>query len=161
MLRSVATVLIGALVSLAIGILVIFGIFAPILSVTFGLEPAQSTAVQTKPLLVFVAAFSFYFGGMAAGYRARSYRRLHGVAVVAGMFLLSPALNLVAGRNPFPQFETAGNAALGFVLLLVSGAAAYLGASRGASLYAYNQRPASERALEHAKRRRVRRFPWR
>lgn len=158
MLRSIVTVLIGALVSLAIGILVIFGIFAPILSAIFGLEPSQSTAAQTKPLLVFVAAFSFYFGGMAAGYRAHSHRRLHGVAVVAGMFLLSPALNLVAGRAPFPQLQSASNALLAAVLLVLSVGAAYLGASRGASLYVFNQRPASERARERAKQRGVRRF---
>lgn len=138
--------------------LVIFGVFAPILSALFGLEPSQSTAAQTKPLIVFAAAFSFYFGGMAAGYRARSHRRLHGVAVVVGLFLLSLVFNLLAGRAPLPQFETAGNATLGLVLLLISVGAAYLGASRGASLYAFNQRPASERARERAKQSRARRF---
>lgn len=158
MLRSVLAVFVGALISLVVGMLVIFGLIAPVLSAIFGLKPEPSTLSSTTPLLVFVAAFSFYFGGMAAGYRARSRRRLHGVAVVAVLSLISPILNLLTGRDPLPQFETPRNALLTAVLLLISLGAAYVGAGRGASLHAFNQRPANERASEHAKQRGIKRF---
>ena len=58
-------VALGVLVALTIGLLVVFGIFAPVFTAFFGMEMAASTAVPTA-MLVFAAAFSFYFGGMAA-----------------------------------------------------------------------------------------------
>lgn len=158
MFRSVFAVLLGALISLLIGTLVIQGILAPVFSAFFGLEPSQSVMGRATPLLVFVAAFSFYWGGMAAGYRARSHRRLHGVAVVVVMSLISPALNLIAGRAPLPQLESASNVLIAAALLIFSIGAAYVGASRSAALYAFNQRPAHERVQEHARKRRAGRF---
>ncbi len=158
MFRSVFAVLLGALISLVIATILTQGIISPVLSVFFGLEPSRNVMGRAAPLLVFVAAFSFYWGGMAAGYRARSHRRLHGVAVVAALFAVSPTLYLLAGKAPFPQLQTTGNALLALALLLISAGAAYVGAGRSAALYAFNQRPARERVREHAGRRRAGRF---
>src|SRR3712207_2228402 len=83
-MRSVNAVGLGVFLALLLGLLAVFGILAPILTRFLGLELVGSTALPTS-LLVFAAAFSFYFGGMAASYRAPARRRLHGtlVAVVA------------------------------------------------------------------------------
>ena len=129
----------GVLVALAIGLLVVFGIFAPVFTAFFGMEIAASTAVPTA-MLVFAAAFSFYFGGMAASYRASVRRRLHGVLVAPAAFVISPVINLATGQGMFPGVEDAVTVLLAAVFLVVSLAAAYVGARRGEALYAYNQR---------------------
>ena len=136
-----------------ISILVVFGILAPVLTAIFGLKPSQSVVTQFAPLLVFVAAFAFYFGGMAAGYKAPIQRRLHGVAVALLLFVLSPALNFIAGREPFPQFHTTGTTVLALVLLAVSLAAAYVGAARGATLWAVNEEHNRKRLARERYRR--------
>jgi peptidoglycan/LPS O-acetylase OafA/YrhL len=143
-MRSVTAVGLGVLVALALGLLVVFGILAPVFTRFFGLELAGSTAIPTT-LMVFAAAFSFYFGGMAASYRAPGRRRLHGTLVAPVAFLLSPAINLSTGEGMFPGLDTAGPILLAAVFLVVSFAASYVGARRGETLYAYNQKLARRR----------------
>ena len=143
-MRSVAAVGLGVLIALALGLLVVFGILAPVFTWTFGLELAGSTALPIT-LMVFADAFSFYFGGMAASYRAPARRRLHGTLVAPAAFVLSPAINLATGKGMFPGLETAGAILLAAVFLAVSFAASYVGARRGETLYAYNQKLARRR----------------
>jgi hypothetical protein len=138
-MRSVGAVGFGVLVALAIGLLVVFGILAPVLTTFFGLELAGSTALPIT-LMAFANAFAFYFGGMAASYRAPSRRRLHGTLVAPAAFILSPAINLVRGEDLFPGLHATGAAVLVAVFLAVSVGASYVGARRGESLYAYNQK---------------------
>src|SRR5918992_5913885 len=140
-MRSVTAVGLGVLIALAIGLLVVFGILAPVFTTFFGLELAGSTALPIT-LMVFADAFSFYFGGMAASYRAPARRRLHGTLVAPAAFVLSPAVNLATGKGLFPGMDTAGAVVLVAVFLAVSAAASYVGARRGESLYAYNQKVA-------------------
>jgi hypothetical protein len=143
-MRSVTAVGLGVLIALAIGLLVVFGILAPVFTRLFGLELAGSTALPIT-LMVFADAFSFYFGGMAASYRAPARRRLHGTLVAPAAFVLSPAINLATGKGMFPGLETAGAIMLAAVFLAVSFAASYVGARRGETLYAYNQKLARRR----------------
>ena len=134
----------GVLVALAIGLLVTFGIFAPVFTRFFGMEIATSTAVPTA-MLVFAAAFSFYFGGMAASYRAPARRRLHGTLVAPAAFVVSPVINLTTGHGMFPGVGSAVTVALVAPFLAVSVIAAYVGSRRGEALYAYNRRMAQRR----------------
>ena len=143
-MRSVTAVGLGVLIALAIGLLVVFGILAPVFTTFFGLELAGSTALPIT-LMVFADAFSFYFGGMAASYRAPARRRLHGTLVAPAAFVLSPAINLATGKGIFPGLETAGAIMLAAVFLAVSFAASYVGARRGETLYSYNQKLARRR----------------
>jgi hypothetical protein len=143
-MRSVIAVGLGVLIALAIGLLVVFGILAPVFTRFFGLELAGSTALPIT-LMVFADAFSFYFGGMAASYRAPARRRLHGTLVAPVAFIISPVVNLATGKGVFPGMETAGSIVLAAVFLAVSFAASYVGARRGEALYAYNQKLARRR----------------
>ena len=143
-MRSVIAVGLGVLIALAIGLLVVFGILAPVFTRFFGLEFAGSTALPIT-LMVFADAFSFYFGGMAASYRAPARRRLHGTLVAPVAFVLSPVINLATGKGVFPGLETAGAILLAAVFLAVSFGASYVGARRGEALYAYNQKLARRR----------------
>ena len=143
-MRSVTAVGLGVLIALAIGLLVVFGILAPVFTRVFGLEVGGSMALPTV-LLVFADAFSFYFGGMAASYRAPARRRLHGSLVAPVAFAISPAINLSTGEGMFPGLETTATVVWAAVFLLVSCAAAYVGARRGEALYAYNQKFARRR----------------
>lgn len=138
-MKSVAAVGLGVLIALAIGLLVVFGILAPVFTRFFGLEIVGSTALPIT-LMVFAAAFSFYFGGMAASYRAPARRRLHGTLVAPAAFVISPAINLATGEGMFPGLATVGAVLLAAAFLVVSLAAAYVGARRGEALYAYNRR---------------------
>ena len=138
-MKSVTAVGLGVLIALTIGLLVVFGILAPVFTTLFGLELAGSTALPII-ILVFADAFSFYFGGMAASYRAPARRRLHGTLVAPVAFAISPAINLASGEGMFPGLTTRGAVLLAAVFLAVSFAAAYVGARRGAALYAYNQK---------------------
>ena len=130
---------IGVLLALALGLLVVQGIIAPVFTRFFGLERSGPTALPLV-LLVFAAAFSFYFGGMAASYKAPSRHRLHGVLVVPAAFVLSLGINLALGRELLPGIDGPGTLGLVTVFLLVSTAASYVGAKRGATLYAHNQK---------------------
>ena len=138
-MKSVTAVGLGVLIALTIGLLVVFGILAPVFTTLFGLELAGPTALPII-ILVFADAFSFYFGGMAASYRAPARRRLHGTLVAPVAFAISPAINLASGEGLFPGLNTRGAVLLAAVFLAVSFAAAYVGARRGAALYAYNQK---------------------
>lgn len=137
--------------ALLLGLLLVFGIFAPLLSAIFGLKVARASAVPTiMPLIVFADGFGFYFGGMLAGYYARQCRVLHGVLVAVTAFVLSPAINLVSGRGAFPAVDTTWTVVLLVALFAVSVGAAYIGARRGAALYSFNlghlrKREAAER----------------
>lgn len=138
-MKSVTAVGLGVLIALVVGLLVVFGILAPVFTSFFGLEFAGSTALPIT-LMVFADAFAFYFGGMAASYRAPSRRRLHGVLVAPAAFLISPVINVLSGQGLFPGMESTVTAALVVAFLAVSVGAAYVGSRRGESLYAYNQR---------------------
>ena len=138
-MRSVNAVGLGVFLALLLGLLAVFGILAPVLTRFLGLELVGSTALPTS-LLVFTAAFSFYFGGMAASYRAPARRRLHGTLVAVVAFAISPTINLVTGEGLFPGIDTGRAVLLAGVFLAVSVAASYVGARRGEALYAHNQR---------------------
>lgn len=103
MTKSLVAVLLGVLISLVVGLLLVFGILFPLFAAfrgggRFGLEIAGSTAFPLV-LLVFAAALAFYFGGMAAGYYAPSRRRLHGVLAALAAFVISPIINVASGRG--------------------------------------------------------------
>ena len=120
LMRSIMAVGIGLLLALVLGLLVVQGIFAPVLTRFFGLERAGPASLPLV-LLVFAAAFSFYFGGMAASYKAPSRHRLHGVLVVPLAFVLSLVLNLVLGKGFLPGVDGAWAAGLVAIFLVVSG----------------------------------------
>ena len=138
-MKSVKAVGIGVLLALAIGLLVVQGIIAPVFTRFFGME---RTGPDTLPLilLLFASAFSFYFGGMAASYKAPTRHVLHGVLVVPTAFVLASALNLVLGRGPLPGIQGAGGLFLVVAFILISTAASYVGGRRGAEIYAHNQK---------------------
>jgi hypothetical protein len=138
-MRSVNAVGLGVFLALLLGLLAVFGILAPILTRFLGLELVGSTALPTS-LLVFAAAFSFYFGGMAASYRAPARRRLHGTLVAVVAFAISPTINLVTGKALFPGLDTSRAVLLAAVFLALSVAASYVGARRGEALYSYNRK---------------------
>ena len=138
-MRSVNAVGLGVFLALLLGLLAVFGILAPILTRFLGLELVGSTALPTS-LLVFAAAFSFYFGGMAASYWAPARRRLHGTLVAVVAFAISPTINLATGKGMFPGLDTSRAVLLATVFLAVSVAASYVGSRRGEALYAHNQR---------------------
>ncbi len=143
MMKSIFAVLIGILLALVVGALVIFGIAAPVFTRFFGPELA-STGLPAV-LVLFAAAFAFYFGGMVASYKAPSRRRLHGVLVGLASFAISPLVNLAApdvtvrGGDPFANLRTPGALLFTGVLLVVVLAASYVGALRGEALFAHNQ----------------------
>ncbi len=137
-MRSVTAVGMGVLLALLIGLLAVFGILAPVLTRLLGLELVGSTALPTY-LLVFAAAFSFYFGGMAASYWAPARRRLHGTLVALVAFAISPSINLVSGKDMFPGLDTTRAVVLAAVFLAVSVVASYVVSRRGETLYAHNQ----------------------
>ena len=143
-MRSIMAVGIGLLLSLALGLLVVQGIFAPVFTRIYGLE-REGPAALPLVLLVFAAAFSFYFGGMAASYKAPFKHRLHGVLVVPTAFVLSSALNLALGKGFLPGVDGAWAIGLVVVFIVVSAAASYVGAHRGEALYAHNQKVARRR----------------
>ncbi len=138
-MRSVTSVGLGVFLALLIGLLLVFGILEPVFTRFLGMQIVTSTALPTV-LLVFAAAFSFYFGGMAASYRAPGQRRLHGVLVVPAAFLISPSINLATGKGLFPGLDSARAVLLAAVFLAVCVAASYVGARRGEMLYAHNQK---------------------
>ena len=159
-MKSVRALLFGLLLALGIGAITIFGIVAPIFTRFFG--PELTLTALPAVLVVFAAAFAFYFGGMVASYKAPSRRRLHGVAVGVVSFSISPLLNLgasalsVGANDPFANLRTPGALVFTGVLFVVVLAASYVGARRGEALYTHNQavirrqrsRKASERLSE-------------
>jgi len=143
-MRSIMAVGIGLLLALALGLLVVQGIFAPVFTRIYGLERTGPAALPLV-LLVFAAAFSFYFGGMAASYKAPFRHRLHGVLVVPAAFVLGSALNFALGKGLLPGVDGAWAVGLVLVVLVVSAAASYVGAKRGEAIYAHNQKVARRR----------------
>jgi hypothetical protein len=141
MMKSVGAVLIGILLALGIGALVIFGIVAPFFTRFFA--PQLASTALPAVIVLFAAAFAFYFGGMLASYRAPSRRLLH---VGVASFVISPAVNLAAaavgisGSDPFANLRTPGALLFTGVLFVVVLAASYVGARRGEALYIHNQR---------------------
>ena len=150
MMKSIGAVLIGILLALGIGALVIFGIAAPFFTRFFGPELA-STALPAA-IVIFGAAFAFYFGGMVASYKAPSRRRLHGVLVGVVSFVVSPVVNVAAsvvgagGADPLANLRTPGTLLLTGVLFAVVLTASYVGARRGEALFVHNQRYVRTRA---------------
>ena len=138
-MRSIMAVGIGLLLAIMLGLIVVLGILAPILTTFVGWTRSGPEALPII-LLAFAAAFSFYFGGMAASYKAPSRHRLHGVLVAPTAFVISSALNLALGKGLLPGVEGASAVGLVIIFLLVSTAASYVGALRGEALYAHNQK---------------------
>ena len=138
-MKSAKAVGIGVLLALAIGLLVVQGILAPVFTRFFGLERTGPVALPLI-LLVFASAFSFYFGAMAASYKAPSNHLLHGMLVVPTAFVLASALNLVLGKGFLPGIESTGAGLLEILFLVASVAASYVGSKRGAQIYAHNQK---------------------
>ena len=122
----------------------VFGIVWPVFEAFFGRELA-STALPVG-IVVFAAAFAFYYGGMIAAYKAPYRRRLHGVIVGVTSFVVSPLLNLGASaiatntNDPFANLRTPGAMLITGVLFAVVLAASYVGARRGESLHAHNEK---------------------
>ncbi len=155
-MKSVGIVLAGILLAIGIGALVVLGIAAPVFTRFLGPE-LVSTALSTV-VMVFAAAFAFYFGGMFASYKAPSHRRLHGVMVGVASFAVSPLLNLAAsivarGNDPLSNLRTSGALLITGVLFVTVLVASYVGARRGEALYAYNQTLIRKQKLRETGRR--------
>jgi hypothetical protein len=154
--QSIWAVALGVLLALGVALLLVFGILAPLFTAfmgggRFGLEMAGPT-VFPMALLVFSAAFSFYWGGMISSYRAPKRRRLHGTLVAPAAFAVSPVINVLSGNGIFPGLETAGQALFMVGVLLVAAAGAYVGARRGEVIHAHNQEPIRRRRLRESRR---------
>lgn len=151
--KSIWAVALGVLLALGVALLVVFGILAPLFTAfmgtgRFGLEMAGPTSFPMA-LLVFAAAFSFYWGGMISSYRAPDHRRLHGTLVAPAAFSVSPVINLLSGRGLFPGLETVGQALFMVAVLLIAVGGAYVGARRGEVIHAHNQRHIRRRQQRH------------
>ncbi len=157
-MRSVVSVAVGMLVAFVLVLLIIFGILAPVLSELFQVQPSGSAFGTFAPLLLFVSGLAFYFGGMAAAYKAPGRRLLHGTLVAPAAFVISPVVNLLAGKTPFPGLNSVGTVLLAVVFLAVSAVAAHVGARRGQTLHAHNERVLRnmQRSSEARKRREAR-----
>jgi len=144
MVQSVRAVLWGIFLALGIGALMVFGIVWPVFEAFFGRELA-STALPVG-IVVFAAAFAFYYGGMIAAYKAPYRRRIHGVIVGVTSFAVSPLLNLSATalamntNDPFANLRTPRAMLITGVLFVVVLASSYVGARRGESLHAHNEK---------------------
>jgi hypothetical protein len=147
-MRSLWALLLGIVLAWLVAALTAVGIVAPLLTGFLG-DRAVSAAL---PLVVFIAAFAFYFGGMISAYKAPSRRRVHGVAVAGVSFVFSPALNLLAGGN-FAVLREPTTLALTGVALVASLAASYVGARRGEALHDHNARVIRDRERRKAQER--------
>ena len=139
-MRSIAAIGVGMLLAFAIVLLIVFGVFAPVLSELFQVQPSRASLGVFAPLLLLVCAVAFYFGGMAAAYKAPSRRQLHGLLVAPTALVVSTAINVAAGRGPFPSYDTVGIFLLAVLFFAVSLAASYVGARRGEALFIHNDR---------------------
>ena len=150
MKKSVGAVFVGILLALGIGVLVVLGILAPVFTRFFG--QALATTALPSVLLIFAAAFSFYFGGMFASYRAPSRRKLHGTLVGLVSFAITPLVNLLTsafggGKDPFANLRTPTGVLLSVVLFAAVVVASYVGARRGEVIYAHNAQVLRKREL--------------
>lgn len=157
-MKSFISVGTGILLSLGVGVLTIFGIIWPLFMTFFDSDAITST-VLGYALMVFAVAFAFYWGGMIAGYKAPFAHRLHGIVVAPAAFVISPTLNFAAGNGFFPGLESGVAAMVMVAVLILSAAAAYVGARRGEALQAYNRDYLRKRELrrEHQRRESQRR----
>lgn len=126
------------LVAFVLVLLIVFGILAPVLSWLFQAEPSASAFRNFAPLLLFVCGLSFYFGGMAAAFKAPGRHLLHGTLVAPVAFVISPVVNLLLGKTPFPGLDSVGTVLLAAAFLAASVAASYFGARRGHALQVHN-----------------------
>lgn len=138
-MRSVASVGVGMLVAFLLVLLILFGILAPVLSWLFQIEPSASAVRNFAPLALFVCGLSFYFGGMAGAYKAPGRPLLHGTLVAPVAFVISPVINLLTGKTPFPGIDSVGTALLAAAFLAASIVAAYVGARRGHAIQVHNE----------------------
>lgn len=152
-MKSVISVVMGVLLALGVGLLTIFGIVWPLFMTFFDTELTRNT-VLADVLLVFAAAFSFYWGGMVASYRAPSKRRFHGTLVAPAAFVISPILNFSTGKGLFPGLNSPGAVGIMLGVLAISMVAAYVGARRGEALYVHNQGQAQRRNRRKPRRER-------
>ena len=139
-MRSVAAIGVGMLLAFAVVLLIVFGVFAPVLSEMFNVQPTRASLGVFAPLLLLVCGLAFYFGGMAAAYKAPDQRVLHGVLVAPTAFAISTLVNVLMGRGPFPGYDSVGIFFLAALFFGVSVAASYVGARRGEALYLHNAR---------------------
>ena len=139
-MRSVLAVAGGMLVAFVLVLLIVFGILAPVLSWLFQIQPSASAVRTFAPILLFVCGLSFYFGGMAAAFKAPDRHRLHGTLVAPAAFVISPVVNLLVGKTPFPGIDSVWAVLLAAAFLATSVAAAYFGSRRGQALQAHNDR---------------------
>ncbi|CAA9445231.1 MAG: hypothetical protein AVDCRST_MAG02-372 [uncultured Rubrobacteraceae bacterium] len=128
------------LVAFAFILLILFGILAPVLSWLFQVQPSASMVRTFAPLALVVCGLGFYFGGMAAAYKAPGRHLLHGTLVAPVASLISPVINLLFGKAPFPGLNSVGAVLLAAAFLAVSVVAANVGARRGRTLRAHNDR---------------------
>lgn len=154
-MKSIISVVMGVLLALGVGLLVVFGIGWPLFMTFFDAELPRNT-VLAGIFLVFAVAFSFYWGGMIASYRAPSKPRVHGTLVAPVAFTISPLLNVSTGKGLFPGLNSSW--AVGGLLgvLAISIVAAYVGARRGELVFAHNQRHAQRRKKRKPRPRRER-----
>ncbi len=145
-------------IALVLGILVLFGIFAPILTAFVGGRIAE-VSVFTGVVLTFSVAFAFYFGGMAASYLAPARRVLHGVMVSVLSFAISLVVNFGAlilfdtTRDPIANLRSPTEILLTAVLVVVSVLASYIGARRGIGFYFHNQKRLRQREIRQERAR--------
>lgn len=151
-MRSVLAIALGVLLTLAVGLLVVFGIIWPVFEAFLDPELIRS-AGWILVLLAFAVAFAFYFGGMLASYRAPNHRMLHGTLVAPATFVISPVVNLASGNGAFPNVNSSGTAALILVFFVVSALAAHVGSRRGVALHIHNRRYAQKRGLRERRSR--------
>lgn len=156
-MKSVRAVLWGNLLALGVGALVVFGIVWPVFE--FFLGSAIASTSLPVVIVVCASAFSFFWGGMLASYKAPSRRRLHGVLVGATAFMISPVVNLISSltnaraSDPFANLRTPGALMLTAVLLAVVLVASYIGARRGEAIHAHNQAVIRRQRSRKAKER--------
>lgn len=134
----------GVLLSLLVGLLLVFGILWPVFEAFFSPELIRGSSWSVV-IFAFACAVAFYFGGMISGYHAPNRNVLHGILVAPITFLISPAINLATGKGAFPEVETTLAAALIGVFLIVATTAALVGGRRGAALSTQNQTYLSRR----------------
>ncbi len=139
-MKSVTSIAAGMLVAFAFILLILFGILAPVLSWLFQMQPSASAIRTFAPVLLVICALGFYFGGMAAAYKAPGRRLLHGTLVAPVASLISPIINLLLGKTPFPGLNSVGTVLLALAFLAASTVAANVGARRGRTLQAHNER---------------------
>lgn len=152
-MKSIISIGMGILLSLGVGVLTIFGIIWPLFMTFFNADAVTGT-VLGYVLMVFAAAFAFYWGGMVAGYKAPSRHRLHGTIVAPAAFVISPILNLSAGKGLFPGLDSGLAVMIMVGVLVLSSVAAYVGARRGRALQAYNSDYLKKRELRREHQRR-------